>query len=75
MRGDGHGGAGGTDEENTLRLQSGIANGSHMLCDDFPAPVEEQSYYLDLPGSTPSICNLQTAPAECTPGALESLGG
>jgi hypothetical protein len=67
------GGAGGTDEENNLRLQGGITNGSHMLCDDFPAPVDGQDYHLDLPGGTPSICNPQTAPEECTPEAIESL--
>lgn len=67
------GAAGNTDEENAARLQGGIDNGSHMLCDDFPAPVDGQEYHLDLPGGTPSICNPQTAPAECTPEAIESL--
>lgn len=67
------GGAGGSDADNALRLQGGIANGSNMLCDDFPAPVPGRDYVLDLPGGTPSICNPQTAPAACTPAAIESL--
>lgn len=69
------GAAGETDEDNAARLQGGIANGSHMLCDDFPAPVDGQTYHLDLPGGTPSICNPQTAPKECTPELIEDLQG
>lgn len=69
------GGAGSPDADNAARLAGGIANGSHMLCDDFPAAVPDQTYYLDLPGGTPSICNPQTAPKECTPAAIEALGG
>ena len=69
------GSAGTSDADNAARLAAGIANGSHMLCDDFPAPVPGQAYYLDLPGGTPSICNPQTAPKECTPALIEALGG
>lgn len=69
------GSAGTSDADNAARLQGGIENGSHMLCDDFPAPIPGQDYVLDLPGGTPSICNPQTAPKECTPAAIESLGG
>ncbi|MEZ4450585.1 MAG: Ca2+-dependent phosphoinositide-specific phospholipase C [Nannocystaceae bacterium] len=69
------GGAGKSDEENALKLAAGIDNGVHMLCDDFPAPVDGMTYFLDLPGGTPSICNRQTAPLECTPAAIESLDG
>lgn len=67
------GSAGTSDVDNAARLQAGIDNGSHMLCDDFPAPVAGQTYHLDLPGGTPSICNPRTAPKVCTPAALESL--
>ncbi len=69
------GSAGTSDADNAARLQGGIENGSHMLCDDFPAPIPGQGYALDLPGGTPSICNPQTAPKACTPAAIESLGG
>lgn len=69
------GSAGTSDDDNAASLLGGISNGANMLCDDFPAPVSGQTYYLDLPGGTPSICNPQTAPKECTPAAIESLGG
>jgi hypothetical protein len=69
------GSAGTSDADNAAHLQAGLDNGSHMLCDDFPAPVAGQAYHLDLPGGTPSICNPQTAPGDCTPAAIESLGG
>ncbi|HRI09391.1 MAG TPA: Ca2+-dependent phosphoinositide-specific phospholipase C [Nannocystaceae bacterium] len=64
-----------SDDENAAKLAAGIANGSHMLCDDFPAPVDGREYWMDLPGGTPSICNQQGAPPECSPAAVESLGG
>ncbi|MBA3546146.1 MAG: hypothetical protein H0T76_06675 [Nannocystis sp.] len=69
------GSAGKSDADNAARLQGGIDNGSHMLCDDFPAAVPGQDYVLDLPGGAPSICNPQTAPKACTSAAIESLGG
>lgn len=65
------GSAGGTDAENTEKLAAGLINGSHMLCDDFPAPVEGLDYVLDLPGGTPSVCNAKTASDACRPDAIE----
>ena len=54
-------------EENQFRRTEGVANGVHMLCDDFPAPVPERdpTDWLDLPGGSPSICNQVTASEAC----------
>lgn len=66
------GSAGSTYEHSQARLDAAVANGVHMLCDDFPAPVEGQEYWLELPGWEPSTCNVVTAGADrCS--ALESV--
>lgn len=67
------GGAANTDEENAAKRSTGLASGSNMLCDDFPAPVDGQSYWLDMPDGTPSRCNPLRASDECTSEGLESL--
>jgi hypothetical protein len=64
-----------TDAQCQADLASGIANGVHMLKDDFPAPVVSRTYWLDLPGGNPAVCNPVTAPSFCTPAALENLHG
>lgn len=63
--------AGSDDAGNAAGLAAGIRNGSHMLCDDFPMPAEGRSYYLRLPGGSPSICNAVTASEACTAAAIE----
>lgn len=65
--------AGAPDAVNQLQLSAGLTHGSHLLCDDFPAPVAGHGYSLVLPGGTPSVCNRVTAPSECTPAAIEAL--
>lgn len=62
------GGAEDSDDTNQERLDAALRNGSHMLCDDFPAPVEERAYWLDIPAWDPSGCNAVTAPATCGVG-------
>lgn len=64
-------GAGGDDASNAAGLSDALTNGSHMLCDDFPAPAAERTYFLNLPGGRPSICNRVTASAACRPEAIE----
>lgn len=59
------GGAGDSDEINRQRLDGGLANGSHMLCDDFPTPTTDGSYWMDIPEFFPSGCNAQTATDVC----------
>ncbi|HSO39454.1 MAG TPA: Ca2+-dependent phosphoinositide-specific phospholipase C [Labilithrix sp.] len=41
-----------------------LATGAHLLSSDFPSAFQ-------LPGGTPSRCNPLTAPAGCTPSAVE----
>lgn len=57
----------GTQEER----DAAMTNGVHFLTTDYPAPVDGMDYWFDLPGGTPSRCNPITAPAECTPEAIE----
>ena len=66
------GGAGSDDASNAAGLADALTNGSHMLCDDFPAPVANRAYFLDLPGGTPSRCNQVTGSALCRPDAIEA---
>ena len=50
-----------------------MANGIHMLKDDFPAPIQGKTYWMDLVDGNPARCNPVTAPPECTSAALEDL--
>jgi hypothetical protein len=54
-------------------LAAGLASGTHALKDDFLAPGEGMTYFLDLPDASPARCNEATAPPECTAAALENL--
>jgi hypothetical protein len=56
----------------TKRRDAAIASGAHFVFTDFPVPVEDVAYVVELPGGTPSVCNPLTAPKECTPEAIES---
>jgi hypothetical protein len=45
---------------------------------DYPVKVNGVDYVVEIPGGTPSRCNALTAPAECTPEAIEDpkfIGG
>ena len=67
------GSADGTDEENAAKRSTALDSGANMLCDDFPAPVDGRSYWLDMPDGAPSRCNPLRARDECTSEGLESL--
>jgi len=67
------GAADNSDEDNEAKRQVALASGSNMLCDDFPAAVQGQEYWLDMPDGTPTRCNPLRASAECTAEGLESL--
>ncbi len=60
-----------TDEHCSSELGLSLENGIHMLKDDFPYPVEEREYWLELPDGPVASCHPLTAPAECTGEALE----
>lgn len=66
-------GAGSTSAACDAKLAQGKTNGVHMLMDDFPAPVANMTYWLDLPDGNPARCNEQTAPPVCTSIDLENL--
>lgn len=63
--------AGDDDSACYASLEAGLANGLHMLKDDFPYPVEDREYWLELPDGPVASCNPLTAPANCTGEALE----
>jgi hypothetical protein len=52
-------------------LVAALASGAHFISTDFPAPVEGLLYHVDIPEGSPARCNPRTAPADCTPLALE----
>jgi hypothetical protein len=60
-----------SEEEGAERRDIAIGSGATMLSTDYPAPVEEHDYWLQLPGGTPSRCNPITAPTECSAEAIE----
>ncbi len=51
-----------------------LASGAHIVSTDYPAPVEGLTYFVEVPGGTPSRCNPLSAPAACTSQAVEDLG-
>ncbi|MEC8049862.1 MAG: Ca2+-dependent phosphoinositide-specific phospholipase C [Myxococcota bacterium] len=61
------------DEDATcyLKREEGIANGIHMLKDDYPYPVADREYWMELPDGPVASCNPLTAPPNCTGEALE----
>ena len=66
-------GAGQDEEDCFAELAAGMMTGTHNLMDDFLAPGESMTYFLDLPDGSPVRCNEATAPPECTAAALEQL--
>lgn len=65
--------AGGVTDENAAweRLEAALDSGAHSITTDFPAPVEDHGYVVEIPGGTPSRCNPISAPEDCYPEALE----
>jgi hypothetical protein len=66
-------GAGSTTDACIASLDAGRMSGTHQLMDDFLAPVDGMTYFLDLPDGNPARCNEVTAPPECTSAAIEDL--
>lgn len=48
--------------------------GAHWISTDFPAPVDPDGFWLELPGGAPSRCNPVVAPPGCKPQDVEALG-
>ena len=61
------------DDAATLEgeLERALASGAHVISTDVPAPRDDVAAHVAIPGGTPSRCNPVTAPAECTPQAIE----
>jgi len=66
-------GAGQDEDECFAELDAGLMSGTHAMKDDFLAPVDGMSYFLDFPDGNPARCNPVTAPPECTSEAVEDL--
>lgn len=66
-------GAGQSDEACFAKLAAGLTSGTHHMKDDFLAPAEGSTYFLEFADGNPVRCNEATAPPECTPEALENL--
>ncbi len=62
---------GATDAANLARATGTIAAGVHFLSSDHPAPVMGSTYWLQLPGGTPAVCNPVFPAARCTPADIE----
>lgn len=56
----------------TADRDQALSVGAHFVSTDFPVPHDETGYVVAMPGGTPSRCNPVTAPAECTPEAVEN---
>lgn len=48
-----------------------FASGATLLATDYPKNPGNGSYWVEIPGGTPSRCNPITAPPECTSLAIE----
>lgn len=55
----------------TERRDAALDSGAHFVSTDYPEPRPETGYVVTIPGGTPSRCNPVSAPAECTPEAVE----
>lgn len=52
-------------------LDAALSSGAHLLSSDVPAPRDDTSYVMEIPGGMPSRCNPISAPAECTSTDIE----
>lgn len=59
------------DGRNAERRDGSLAAGAHFLSSDFPAPVDDREYWLEVPGGDPVRCNPVTAPEGCDATVLE----
>ena len=62
-----------SDGECFADLADALDNGVHMMKDDFPAPVEGRTYWMDVADGNPARCNPVTAGPSCTSVDLEDL--
>jgi hypothetical protein len=55
----------------TSKRDAALASGAQIVSTDYPAPVMGIDYVVEMPGGAPSRCSSATAPAECSPEAIE----
>lgn len=56
----------------TTKRDAALESGAQIISTDYPAPVMGVDYVVEIPGGAPSRCSPVTAPAECTPEAIEN---
>ncbi len=61
------------DNNDKSRFEAALSSGAHTIVTDYPGPVEELDYWIEIPEGNPSRCNPVTAPIWCDSSALESL--
>lgn len=53
-------------------IEAALRGGAQVISSDFPVPVGDDPYALEIPDGTPSRCNPVSAPEGCTADAVES---
>ncbi len=66
-------GADESDDDCFAQFEEAKEAGIHMMKDDFPGPVSDRDYWMDLADGTPARCNPVTAGPDCTSEAIEQL--
>ena len=66
-------GADNSDAVNSQKLADSLASGVNFLSSDVPGPVDERSYWFEMPEGTPARCNPVHAPEACRSEDIERL--
>ena len=53
------------------RLNAALASGAQIVSTDFPWPIANSEYFVEIPDGLPVRCSAALAPAVCTSVALE----
>ena len=61
-----------TRADDDASLARALESGAHAISTNWPVPVDGHAFSLAIPGGTPSRCNPLSAPAGCTPEAIEA---
>ncbi len=54
------------------RLNAALASGAQIVSTDFPWPIANSEYFVEIPGGMPVRCSPTVAPETCTNAALEN---
>ena len=61
-----------TRADDDAALARALESGAHAISTNWPVPVAGHDFSLTIPDGTPSRCNPLSAPAGCTPEAIET---